>query len=291
MVVPGRQGAHSGLMSALLLALAGLSIALLSSSLGIGGGVFTVPVLRFAGNSMDMPASTLGVQAIAGSFLLMLLFAGAASWVNLKAGRVLVREGLILGLSDAIGALIGSRLALELSTNQLGLAFAVLLFVSAAIILLRRPKKHDVNDLPGESQAMPYSRLLLIPIGVFVGIVSAITGIGGGFFMVPALLIMFRAQPRVAIATSTFCIVFIAVAANAGFFIDSWNASIVDLPPPPRFGYVYLPLILPLLAGGVLGGVIGARLMGSVKSRHLRVTLAVLQVLVGVRMLLESIGQ
>ncbi|MCB1326411.1 MAG: sulfite exporter TauE/SafE family protein [Spirochaetales bacterium] len=278
-------------MSALFLALAGLAIALLSSSLGIGGGVFTVPVLRFAGDSMNMPASTLGVQAIAGSFLLMVLFAGAASWVNLKAGRVLLREGLILGLSDAGGALIGSRLALQLSTDQLGLVFAALLFASAGIILLRRPKDRVAEPSSSGFDAMPYRILLLVPIGIFTGIVSALTGIGGGFFMVPALMVIFRAQPQVAIATSTFCIVFIALAANAGFLIDSFYAPVRDLPPQPRLGYVYLPLILPLLAGGVLGGVIGARLMGSVKSRHLRLTLALLQVLVGLRMLLESVGQ
>ena len=278
-------------MSALFLALAGLAIALLSSSLGIGGGVFTVPVLRFAGDSMNMPASTLGVQAIAGSFLLMVLFAGAASWVNLKAGRVLLREGLILGLSDAGGALIGSRLALQLSTDQLGLVFAALLFASAGIILLRRPKDRVAEPSSSGFDAMPYRILLLVPIGIFTGIVSALTGIGGGFFMVPALMVLFRAQPKVAIATSTFCIVFIALAANAGFLIDSFYAPVRHLPPQPRLGYVYLPLILPLLAGGVLGGLIGARLMGSVKSRHLRLTLALLQVLVGLRMLLESVGQ
>ena len=106
------------------------------------------------------------------------------------------------------------------------------------------------------------SALLPFLIGVFVGILAAIMGVGGGFVMVPAMIYLLGMPTSVVVGTSLFQIIF--VTANVTILQSVSNQT------------VEVVLALLLLAGGVIGAQIGARAGAKLHGEHLRGLLAVM---------------
>ena len=114
------------------------------------------------------------------------------------------------------------------------------------------------------------SILLPILIGSFVGFLSALMGVGGGFIMVPAMIYLLKMSTVTAIGTSLFQIVF--VTANVTILQATYNQS------------VDLILAIFLLIGGVIGAQIGSRYTSRFKGEQLRILLASVVIIVCFKM-------
>ncbi|MBV8651938.1 MAG: sulfite exporter TauE/SafE family protein, partial [Alphaproteobacteria bacterium] len=124
-------------------------------------------------------------------------------------------------------------------------------------------------------QRFPHSKLYIsaippVAIGAFVGWLTAIMGVGGGFVMVPAMIYMLGMPTAVVPGTSLFQIIF--VAANVTI-LQAVNNRTVDA-----------VLALLLLVGGVLGAQIGSRLGSHLRGEQLRIMLALLVLLVALKL-------
>ena len=117
------------------------------------------------------------------------------------------------------------------------------------------------------------SALLPGAIGFFVGILSAIMGVGGAFIMVPAMIYLLGMPTSIVVGTSLFQIIF--VAANVTFLQAVQNQT------------VDLILALALTVGGVIGAQIGGRVGAKLRGEQLRVLLAVVILGVAVRLAYE----
>tara|TARA_B100000686_G_C16402060_1_gene767814 strand:- start:285 stop:719 length:435 start_codon:yes stop_codon:yes gene_type:complete len=106
------------------------------------------------------------------------------------------------------------------------------------------------------------SALLPLIIGIFVGILSAIMGVGGGFIMVPAMIYLLGMPTNVVVGTSLFQIIF--VTANATFLQSSLNQT------------VDVVLAFVLLFGAVIGAQLGTFLGSKLKGEQLRGLLALI---------------
>ena len=115
------------------------------------------------------------------------------------------------------------------------------------------------------------SALLPLGIGVFVGVLAAIMGVGGGFVMVPAMIYLLGMPTSVVVGTSLFQIIF--VTANVTF-LQAVNNQTVD---------VFLALIL--LTGGVIGTQFGGRFAGRLPGEYLRLLLGAFVLFVGAVMM------
>ena len=104
------------------------------------------------------------------------------------------------------------------------------------------------------------SALLPLGVGVFVGVLAAIMGVGGGFIMVPAMIYLLGMPTSVVVGTSLFQIVF--VTANVTF-LQAYANQTVDV-----------VLALLLLSGAVIGAQLGARASGKLHGEQLRILLA-----------------
>jgi hypothetical protein len=109
-----------------------------------------------------------------------------------------------------------------------------------------------------------------VSVGAFVGLLTAVMGVGGGFLLIPALIYLLRVPTSVVIGTSMFHIVFVTAAAAV---LHATRNNTVD---------VVLAGIL--ILGGVLGARFGARAGEKLKSEQLRFLLAALVLAVAVRM-------
>jgi uncharacterized membrane protein YfcA len=252
------------------------------SMLGLGGGVFLVPLLNLA---LGFPLRT------AAAISLCTVIATSSSVSAGRAGTQLinVRLGMVLEVATVAGSLLGGLTAYLFSEAALQRLFGAVAILTAAAVLTRINRRNVILDpsvQPGalggrffdeESGATVTYRVKRLPaalVASFVaGNVSSLLGLGGGILKVPALNTWCGVPVRAAAATSAFMI---GVTATGGAIIYYGRG---DLPPL---------LAAPAVLGVQLGSWIGLRLAERVSARWLKLLLTAILAVVAVLMLLRS---
>ncbi len=276
-------------MNALLLVVLGGLVGFISGMFGIGGGFLMTPVLVFLGIPPVVAVASEANHVAASSVSSVIAYSKKRS-VDFKMGAVLASGGAIGSFAGVEVfrwlRLIGQAdLAVSVSYLLfLGVIGALMLAESVGAILRRRkgqPPKPRRDRRPMLLYALPFkvrfprSRLYIsvIPpvlLGVFVGILSAVMGVGGGFILVPAMIYLLRMPAPVVVGTSLFQIVI--------------TTSLTSVLQAGRNQTVDIVLATLLLLGGVIGAQLGARASGRFRAEELRALLALLVLLVGLRM-------
>ncbi|MCH8091139.1 MAG: sulfite exporter TauE/SafE family protein [Proteobacteria bacterium] len=276
-----------------LLGLGG-GIGYLSGLFGVGGGFLMTPLLIFIGVPPAVAVATEANQIVAASVSGVLAHWRRAN-VDFKMGGVLLAGGL---LGSTFGVWLYSLLR-ELGQLDLVIALAYVVFLGiigslmlgeAGRTILRRRrtsgagrKLHQHTWLHGlpfklrfRKSKLYISALLPLGVGLFVGILAAIMGVGGGFVMVPAMIYLLGMPTAVVVGTSLFQIVF--VTANITF-LQAINNQTVDV-----------VLAVMLLTGGVIGAQLGSRHTGKLPAEYLRALLALLVLLVCGKLIFDLVA-
>ncbi len=213
--------------------------------LGGGGSILTVPILVYAAG---LPAK----EAIAASLFVVGVTSMAGVVSHARSGRVKWRTGLLFGLAGMIGAFVGGLVGGHAPGDWLLIAFALMMIVTSLAML--RGRKTPPAAAHGRSDGeLPLGRILVD--GSVVGLVTGLVGAGGGFLVVPALVLLGGLPMSVAVGTSLVVIAMKSFAGLAGYL------TTVSLD---------WPLILGVTAAAVVGSVIGGRLAGKVPEAALR---------------------
>jgi hypothetical protein len=222
--------------AALVLAAAiGLSL----GAFGAGGSIITLPVLVYVAG---IPAHT----AISMSLVIVGATSLFGAYLHYRHGQVFAKAVLMLGTAGMAGAFLGSSLTHLVSENVLMLAFAALMIGSGAAMLRSKP---DANLLPRCSPPR------CLTIGFVVGIMTGFLGVGGGFMIVPALVIFAGLAPKTAVGSSLAIIGLNSTAGLLGHL---------------RYGGIDWKLTAAFLFVAVLGMVMGARICTEISQRALR---------------------
>ncbi|WP_149261642.1 sulfite exporter TauE/SafE family protein [Actinomadura sp. K4S16] len=227
-------------MTLALTLIASLAIGVSLGLLGGGGSILTVPILVYV-------AGVEAKQAIAMSLFVVGATSLAGILPHARAGRVRWRTGLLFGGAGMAGAYAGGRLAAFIPGGVLLGAFAVMMAVTAVAMLRSR------RTPTGTHADRPIFRILAE--GVTVGLVTGLVGAGGGFLVVPALVLLGGLSMPVAVGTSLLVIAMKSFAGLAGYL-----SSV----------HIDWPLTLAVTAAAVLGGLAGSRLAGRVDPQRLR---------------------
>lgn len=262
---------------AAITALGSLIVGVLGGAFGVGGGIFLVPLLVWTGLR---PVEAVGVSL----FCVIGTSVGASS-VALKNGEANLGLSLLLEPFLLIGAVGAGLVATRVSDAALLDAFAALLVLIAASLLLRgRFAAPAVAPTGGEglfdgvSSGAPYrpQRLRVVPGAMIAaGVAAGLFGIGGGALVVPLLAQVVRVPMRAATATSTVSLMVTAGAAGA-----------VHL----AHGTVPLASVAWALLGVIPGGLIGARLQSRLPDRAIRVVFALLALVVAASVVVRAQG-
>jgi uncharacterized membrane protein YfcA len=269
----------------------GFAIGVLSGMFGIGGGFILTPLLIFLGVPPGIAVGTGASQVIAAS-VSSALGHWQRGYIDFQMGYLLIGGGLV-------GAVLGVKVLYVL--KQMGqlelfvsLTYVILLGVIGGLMMIesiktlrttptgagsfsRRAGQHTwIQRLPLK-QRFPHSKLYIsaippVAIGAFVGWLTAIMGVGGGFVMVPAMIYLLRMPTRVVIGTSTFQIVCVTAFTTLLQAIQNHSVDVA--------------LSLPLIVGGVVGAQFGVGFAERLKAEQLRALLALLVLAVAVRMAL-----
>lgn len=196
---------------------AGAAAGCLGSLLGLGGGIFLVPFFQFV---LDLPFAT------AAGISLMSVIGTSVAVSTMKAGREFTNPRLAIGLQllTALGATAGAFVLRHdwISNRTAERVFGVTAAVIAVVLLRRLDRRVTTSDQeaatgsmggryfdPERQESVTY-RVRRAPVALGVsfaaGIVSTLSGIGGGVLIVPALNSWCSVPLRVAAATSTFVI-------------------------------------------------------------------------------------
>ncbi len=225
----------------------GMGVAL--GLLGGGGSILTVPLLVYVLGQGTR-------EAITTSLLVVAVTSVAALVPHARGGRVRWRTGLTFDATSMLSAFGAGRLAHFVPTTVLLIAFGVVMLV-AAVAMMRRPSRsaEAVGAVvsTGEEPKLATAKILLT--GLAVGAVTGLVGAGGGFVVVPALVLLGGLPMRHAVGTSLLVIAMQSTAALAGHL----GSTHIDLP---------LAAILSLAA--VVGSIAGSTLAGRVPEDRLR---------------------
>jgi len=271
----------------------GTGIGLLSGMCGVGGGFLLTPLLIQIGIPAPVAVASAANQ-VAGASVSGCLGHWQRGNVDVKMGLVLLGGGL---LGSSFGVLLFGLLRhLGQIDLTISLCYVILLgslggvmLVESLNVILKHRRTADrssgrlanhhlwIHHLPLKMRfrkSKLYVRAL-VPAGVgfFVGLLSAIMGVGGGFVIVPAMIYLVGMPTAVVVGTSLFQIMF--VSANVTF-LQAFGNQTVDV-----------VLATLLLVGGTIGAQIGTRLGAKLRAEQLRVLLAVMVLAMSVKVFLD----
>ncbi len=281
----------------LLSALLGVAIGLSLGALGGGGSILTVPALVYA----------LGVSAkhaTGGSLLIVGLSSLFGMIAHARAGRVRWSVGLTVGVVSIVGSLAGTALNRRINAELLLLLFAGLMFVVAAMMIRRdrrttppsapRPvlapvpvggptlptalEDRALDELVHVEEAIASTRagkpLLVAAVGVGVGFLTGFLGVGGGFIVVPSLVLILGLGLAEAVGTSL-----LIIAISSAFAIAE------------RHGVhgVDASILVPFAVAAMVAAMVGNLIAGRVPARRLNQGFIVLVILVACYVTVRSV--
>jgi uncharacterized membrane protein YfcA len=271
-----------------LLAMGG-AVGFLSGLFGVGGGFLMTPLLIVSGIPPAVAVGTESAQIAASSV--------SGAFTQWRRKNVDLQLGLVLLAGGIIGSVFGVRLVGDL--RRLGvfdffvsICYVTFLGVIGTLMLIesvnamrraragggavsaRRPGQHSwIHGLPlklrFQRSKLYISAIPPFMLGLFVGLLAAIMGVGGGFIMVPAMIYLLRVPTNIVVGTSLFQIVFLTGATTV--LHASYNQT------------VDVVLAALLMVGGVIGAQFGTVAGERLKAEQLRFLLAALVLMVGLR--------
>ncbi|MEZ6124831.1 MAG: sulfite exporter TauE/SafE family protein [Planctomycetaceae bacterium] len=230
---------------------------------GGGGGVFAVPLLVYGLSVAPREAVGISLAAVGGTALF-----GAVP--RLTRGEVELRTGLMFAVAGMTGAPVGSWLSKQIPESVLLLLFAGLMLVVAWRMWAKsrnpglpfgtcstegasqQDRSACQRNEDGQLRLTSRCARLLVLVGLLTGILSGMFGVGGGFVIVPALVLFSGMEIHRAVGTSLFVIVLVSISGVISHFLNgnslSWEMTVQFL----TGGFV----------GMWLGGLLAGRLKG-----------------------------
>lgn len=242
--------------------LLGFSLALLVGLalglLGGGGSILTVPIFVYV---MGYPAKS----AIAMSLLVVGLTSLVGAVGHWRGGNVSVRDALSFGVLAMIGAFAGARLA-RFVPGEVQLALLAVVMLASATMMIRGALR------PAPPRPGPPHPAMRVAAALGVGMLTGLVGVGGGFLIVPALVLLGGMEMKPAIGTSLVVIAMNTASASLGYR----NQVPIDWRVAASFTTI-----------AIGGSLVGARLAGRVDARHLRLGFGVFLIVLAIYILLR----
>ncbi|HTG00351.1 MAG TPA: sulfite exporter TauE/SafE family protein [Nitrospirota bacterium] len=274
----------------------GLAVGLLSGLFGVGGGFLMTPLLIMFGIPSTVAAATDSNQIVAAST--------SGTYAHWKVGNVDFKMGLYLLAGGFAGGLIGVQAikllhAMGNADFVIKMTYVLMLGIVGAYMFIEslqsmKKKKTQaaaeeteeekesaigrfLKSLPMqthfEKSGIRHSVLVPIVLGMFVGVLAAIMGVGGGFLMVPIMVYLLRMPMHVVVGTSLFQILFTCIEVT---FLQAYTNHSVD----------FILAVL-LLLGSTVGAQVGAVFGRKLKGEQLKILLATIVLAVTVKIIFE----
>jgi uncharacterized membrane protein YfcA len=252
-------------MQDLLALVSGVLVGFSLGLVGGGGSILAVPLMVYV-VGVPNPHVAIGTSAVAVAVNAAVNLSGHA-----RRGNVLWSCALPFAAAGVAGAFIGSILGKMLDGHKLLALFALLMLVIAGLMLRSRARVGE-GDVRLSRANLP----ALLGLGLGTGTLSGFFGIGGGFLIVPALMLATGMPILSAVGSSLVAVTTFGATTAASY---AWS------------GLIVWKLALLFVIGGIGGGILGGRLAGALAVRRgaLNATFAAVIIAVAIYMLVRSL--
>ena len=237
----------------------GFSIGLSLGLLGGGGSILTVPALVYLVGQSPQAAITASLAIVGATSALGAFFHRAQGTLNW-------RLALAFGGVGMVTSFLAAGLSRRFGPTALMMAFAVLMLIIGGLMIARRSSQASA----GPQRGWP----VVLASGAGVGLLTGFLGVGGGFLIVPALVLLVGVPMQQAVGTS---LVVIAMNSLAGL-LGHLGGPALDM-----------ALILTFVAAGVLGAFGGARLAERLPAARLRQLFALFVIVLALFLLYDNL--
>ncbi|KAA5541839.1 sulfite exporter TauE/SafE family protein [Roseiconus nitratireducens] len=253
---------------------------------GGGGGIFAVPLLVYGLAVAPREAVGISLASVGGTSL----FGVLPRWAH---GEVETRTGLLFAVAGMVGAPLGTYLSTLISETLLLVLFGGLMLVVAVRMWSKTREREPVpgecavgtspeadrsacqRDKDGQLRLNSRCARLLLLIGLVTGVLSGMFGVGGGFVIVPALVLFSGMEIHRAVGTSLLVIVLVSISGVTSYLVTGKEMS--------------ASITLQFLAGGFLGMWLGGLVAKRLGGRTLQRVFSVAVVLVAMFVISKSL--
>jgi len=272
------------ILQTLIATVFGLIVGLSLGLTGGGGSIFAMPLLIYGLNLAPLEAVPVSLVAVGLTALV-----GAVQ--SIRTRLIVWQPTIVFVIGGVVGAPAGIYAARFLPPQSIVAGFALLATTIGSLMWFRsrsrpehskavRAEPEDADGGPictlaadGQLRFSTPCALVLIAAGFGTGVLSGLFGVGGGFLIVPALMLVTRMGVHSAVATSLLIITAIGFAGAAGAVMA---------------GHVSWPILVPFATGGALAMFAGRRIARHISGPALQRVFSALIVLVGISMLIRS---
>ncbi|MFZ2070291.1 MAG: sulfite exporter TauE/SafE family protein [Halobacteriota archaeon] len=266
------------LIAAIALLITGLGVGFASGMLGVGGCFIMTPVQYWVYTGMGVPPDIAILVAFGTNMLVVLPTAASGAYGHTKKGAVWWKAAIILGLTGAVGAVIGATIAAHLPAKILTVAFGLVIFTGGVRMLTAKPPK--IEEEPKDE---PW---IWAAWGIPIGIVTGLIGIGGGVLMVPIMVFALKFKMHQAVGTTTALMIFTAIGALAGYLYHGLVAGVYGAYPiGHQIGYLNLESWLALAATSVPMAQVGVKVAHKLPAKELKYVFIAVMIYMGLKMI------
>lgn len=241
--------------------LVGMAIGAVLGLIGAGGAVVAVPAFIYLFGFSSLQATTASLAVVAVS-------AATGALPRMRVGQVRIRQALLFWGLGIVGTFAGARLATVIPEPVIVGGFA-LVMLGAAVAMWR---KSSAIEATGDKRTAPW---VLPVVAIAIGLLTGVFGVGGGFLIVPALVLVFGFPFAIATGTSLVVVALNSLTALV-FKFDTWGEITWTIP-------------VLVIVGGLIGSVVASTLNHGISQRLLERSFAVLLVILAVWMATETV--
>ena len=248
----------------------GLGGGFLSGLLGLGGAIFMIPLLLYVPPLLGV--GSFDMKQVAAISMVQVLSASLTGVIVHHKNKFVSRSLLLtMGISNAAGNLAGSFYSQRTHSEFLLAIFATMALIAAAVMFV--PKREQGEGIAPE--AIEYNKPLAVAVSLAIGCFGGMVGAPGAFIYIPVMIYLLNIPTRIVIGSTLGIVFFGAVTGTIGKVAT---------------GQVLWPAALALVVGTVPGAQFGGSVSKKVNTKYLRMAIAVIIAVTGLRMWWQVLG-
>lgn len=249
----------------------GLGGGFLSGLLGLGGAIFMIPLLLYVPPLLGV--GQFDMKQVAAVSMVQVLFASLTGVIVHHKNRFVSKSLLLtMGACNAAGNLLGSYYSQYTKSDFLLAVFATMAVIAAVTMFV--PKREQGQDIAPEE--LVYNKPLAMAVSLVIGVFGGMVGAPGAFIYIPVMIYLLNIPTRIVIGSTLGIVFFGAVMGTIGKVAT---------------GQVLWPAAIALVVGTVPGAQFGGGVSKKVNTKYLRLAIAVIIAITGLRMWWQVLTQ
>ncbi|MEQ9591550.1 MAG: sulfite exporter TauE/SafE family protein [Cyclobacteriaceae bacterium] len=268
----------------ILLLILGLATGFYSGLIGTGGNLILIPALDLLFAHYQI-AGVEAVKFIIAHSLFITIFLGVSISIKQhRIGNFYLKEVILIGLPGMISAYLMSELINAFDWYNkfyFDIIFLMMIVLLAFRLLVVKSKEDQITQVTPHQTTLSFASLT--GLGFLTGIVTALSGLGGGIVLIPFLTDINKTPIRKASAISIGVITMLAAAVSMSYLFVEENADYSGR-LPAQVGYISLYMVLPILVGIFLASSFGVRVAHRTSPQRLRVIFGIIVTMLCLKM-------